>query len=319
MKQSERFLSFATRATRKRRISEVAELASRPNRFFGRFVSDMEKFRFSEVAEEPYDETMLKIIEQMRPLRDTFIGFADQISQVSLSSNEIDLIHDGLERLAQLQFRPWNITSFQITDWDNYRFVNYELILYLVTKFVQHGRFHDLAQLVDATYFYDSNTKRQAHSSIAVFDLHIATLEERRKNRLQLNRVSVTADLIRSRTEGSGVSFRALVESDQLLYYLTLLNPSEGGEFQREKIWFPRLSVFASNHEGNALLHKLISRRHFTRVKDLFGVNTTQELEEKIIQASEKEAKYSQGFDSFYYSIAPLTQAIPLSELATVP
>jgi hypothetical protein len=152
-----------------------------------------------------------------------------------------------------------------------------------------------------------------------MFNQYVATLEERRKTRLQLRRVSVTADVIKARAEGSGVRFDRLVEADLLLHYLTLLLPPKDTDFWQGEIWFPRLSPFASDLEGIPVLQRLVSRRYFERVKVLFGVATPQELRERIQQALEREAAYRQGVNTFSYEIVPLIKAIPVDRLASVP
>ena len=287
--------------------------------FFEQFLVDMEAFRFKAVEGEPYDETMMKLIEQMRPLRDSFIEFVSKLARSSLNTEDIDLLHDNLERLGQLQFRPWDVRSYQTTDWDNYRFVCYELMLHLVATLIRYGRFNEMAHIVDATYFYDSTVKRQTYGGVELFNQYVATLEERRKTRLQLRRVSVTADVIRARTEGSGISFDKLVEADLLLHYLTMLLSPKEADFPQSGIWFPHLSPFASHLEGIPLLQRLASRRFFERVKVLFGVATSEELREKIQRALEREAAYRQGVNTFYYEIVPLARAIPIDRLTSAP
>lgn len=287
--------------------------------FFVQFPLDMVQFRFREVAGEPYDETMMKLIEQMRPLRETFITFVDKLFRSGLNDDEIEALHDSLERIGQFQFRPWDVMQFQSTDWDNYRFFCYELILYVVATFIRYGRYNEVAQIVDTTYFYNSNTKRQTDGGVAMFNQYVATLEERRKNRLQLRRVSVTADLIQARAQGGAVSFDNLIEADLLLHYMTLMSPPRDTKYWQGDVWFPRLSTFASDLEGIPLLQRLISRQYFDRLKTLFRVATPTELEEKVEQALERETSYRQGADSFYYQIVPLARAIPINRLASVP
>lgn len=290
------------------------------NDFFQPFLRELEKYRFTPVDGELYDETMMKLIDRMKPLRDAFVQFVDNLARSDLSEAQLDHLHDNLERLVQLQYMPSGVTYYRETDYDNYRFISYELALSLVAALIRYGRFYEIAQLVDATYFYERIIARNAYAGIALFNSHyIRSLEEMRKVRLQLNRVSLTADVIKARAEGGPLSFDELIEADLLLHYLTLLRePREPNPWQPE-VWFPRLSPFAEHLAGIPVLRKLVSRRHFERVKVIFNVESPKELKVLVDKASQREATYRQGMDTFHYVISPLERAIPVDRLASVP
>ena len=255
----------------------------------------------------------------MKPLRDVFVWFAERLARAELSQADHDLLHDYLEKVAQFQFRPFDVTQYNEYDWDNYRFICRELVLCLIAALLKHGKYAHVATLVDSTYFYDSNTKRQAHTGIDLFDNYIRSLDDVRNVRLRLRRVSVTADMIKERAEGDAISFDELLCADLLLHYLTFLRADATDHFWQSQVWFPRLSPYATFYESIPILERLISRRHFERVKVLFRVDTPAELRRAVEQAVHERSGYYSGLSTFEYEIPQLTHAIPLDQLASMP
>lgn len=289
------------------------------SQFFEQFIEDLKGFRFKPVKDEHHDETIVKLIEQMRPLRDSFIAFTYDLARRSLTQEDLDMLHDCLEKLAQFQFRPAEyMGEYRDSDWDNYKFFNYELMLYLVAILVRFGKFGDVASVVNATYFYDSSSGQTKYLGVNLFNEYVRVLDDQRNRRLQLNRVSVTADMIKSRAEDSGVEFNELLEADLLLHYVTFSKVTDEMPNWRWQVWFPRLTPYASRHETLPVLAKMVSARHFERVKVLFDISKPEELKAKVESLNDKIAEYYQGV-TFNYSIPMIGTAIPLDNLATVP
>lgn len=302
------------------RLSAPQTTADSIARFFDQFLADLESFRFKSVVDEPYDDTIMNLIEGMRPLRDSFIMFASYLSQSELSDADLDQLHDYLERFAQFQFRSFDVSRHYDYDWDNYRFICYESFLYLTAALVRRGKFGVLAEIVHSTYFYDSNLKRQVYSGIGgLFNSYILSLDGMRNSRLNLRRVSVTADLMKTRAEGTGVPFDDLVRADLLLHYLTFLQADVKATSWQSDVWFPFLSPYAANFESIPILQRLVSIRQFNRVKILFDVDSPDVLRDAIERAGTEKSEYYPATGRFQFSIPQLAYAVPLDRLASVP
>lgn len=286
--------------------------------YFEQFLADLREFRYHAIKDEPQDETMMKLIERMQPLRDSFIVFANRLARMNLSEEDLDLLHDFLERVAQFQFRPADVQVSRDSDWDNYKFFSYEMMLHFVAILIRFGKYAVVERLVKATYFITKSSGEIGHSGIVIFNNHQASLDQHRNARLELKRVSVTADTIKARAVGSGNEFDSLIEADLLLHYITFLNADGSKGVWKWGVWFPRLTPFTPYSDSTPIFQKLVSKRHFERVKNLFGVKTPEELRQKIEQADQKMTEYYDGI-SFNYSIPMLNAVIKLDSLATVP
>lgn len=300
-------------------VSSTTLMSGLISDFFDRFLIDMDKYHISVVNDEPYDETMVKLIESMRPLRDVFVDFATKLAGVGLNDEELDLVHDYLSKMAQYQNRPYRLQEYRDADFDNYKFFCYEAVLYFVAVFISKGRFKEIAYLVNSTYFFESSTGLTDHGGINIFNEYPRSLEEIRNQRLKLNRVSIVADMIRSRAEGSSVDFDALLEADLILHYVTFLHivPRQDWNWNWS-VWFPRLSPFSSRTGNISLLEKMISKRFFERAKVLFDADTPQDLVDKAEQSKEKAAEYYRGM-GFRYNVSPIYTLIKIDNLASVP
>jgi hypothetical protein len=287
--------------------------------FFEAFLGEFDGFRLKQVSDEPFDDAVTKLIEQMKPLRDIFAQFAQRLARARLTREDHDELHDYLEKIAQFQFLPAGVSYYHEYDWDNFRFLCYELFTILIAVLIKRGKYADAAAVVDSTYFYESNTDRHAHAGIDLFNNYNRSLDDVRNRRLQLRRVSVTADLIKERAEGSAPPFSDLVTTDIMLHYLTFLRANVPTVSWQSEIWFPRLSPYSTHHDGLPILRKLSSARHFERVKILFGVDTPGELKQLIERAMDEKSSYYQAMSTFDFPIPNLMRAIPLGQLATMP
>lgn len=148
---------------------------------------------------------------------------------------------------------------------DNYRFFNYELFLSFVSIMLKNERFDILSEVIGADFCILSNRfGRQVKAlNFTEFQKYNYTLDYYKKGVENSNAISETANLMESY---AGSKFAAWVESDILLYYLSLLyNHSQTNSFH----WYPTLSIYNHCFE---ILPKLVSERYFEKAKILFGV-----------------------------------------------
>jgi hypothetical protein len=89
----------------------------------------------------------MRSLEKMLPLRDDFIEFTLTLFKYQ-ESIDLDQLHGFWERLIALTVRPESVQSWRETDFDNYRFFNYELVLSFISlllrlrKVCGSGAFH---------------------------------------------------------------------------------------------------------------------------------------------------------------------------------
>lgn len=280
--------------------------------YFDTFLDNLEEFRISKVeVGENLDELVVQSIQKMLPLRDDFIKFANIVFR---HSEKIDneLFKDFFERLIAFQFLPENHTGSHFKEqFDNYYFFIYELFLHFIATLLNLKKYKTISYLVNCEYFYSLHGKLN-HLNYAVLNRHCRSLDEIRKNRLNLNRISITADLIKERTSNSTVSFDEVLQIDLLLYYLSLFN--QGDWFRG---WFPRTSVYIEVWGiSTDFFARLISKKHCEKVLCFFDVKNIDELKEKLKKLMEIQKE--SGHQSFDYRIPFIGDLIKIEEVSSV-
>ncbi len=280
--------------------------------FLETFVASLEDFRLPSPAGEGCDDKVADSIERMLPLRNDFIDFTLMLFKYR-DTVDLDPLHEFWEKLIPFIFRPEPVQSWTEVDFDNYRFFNYELMLSFITILLRLKKYSDAGYFIYSQYFHRSDTGEQRQSSIEIFNRHVRSLDEYRNNRLGLRRVSVTADLIKARAIHKEVRFEDLQQTDLVLHYVLQLR---GDRFE----WFPRTSVYGGRGSGIDLFGRMVSERHFEKMKALFDVNTVDELkslvEQSVARRKSNRIPYTGLWD---YNIMPIENVIDVEKLATTP
>ncbi|MBS1717816.1 MAG: toll/interleukin-1 receptor domain-containing protein [Armatimonadetes bacterium] len=279
--------------------------------YFDQLLIDLETFRMKSPGADDVDSEVMLLIEQMRPLRDGFISFATTLAGQPLSSNDVDALHDNLERLAQLQFHDPTSKLRYALSLDQFKFFVYEVFICLVAVFVRRGRYSELGKILSSTYFYRYEHGDLHPDGVNVFNEYVESLDSLHNRRMGSKRISITADFIKQRCEGSGLEFDELIDADLLVHYASVLN---GGPV----IWFPRLSVYAKYSRTVPVVTKMISKAYFERVKCLFGVDTLDELKLLMSNASERATLFY-GNLRYGHNVTPVSRIIDFDKVATIP
>jgi hypothetical protein len=280
--------------------------------FLETFVSSLEDFRLTGGAIVGFDDKVASSIEKMLPLRDDFIDFTFILFKYR-DSVDLDQIHEFWEKLAAFTFRPEHLGSWSEVDFDNFKFFNYELMLNFMAVLLQLKRYQEAGFFLHSQYFYRSSTNQLKQSGVGILNRYVQSLDQFRNNRLGLNRVSVSADLIKARATRKDVSFGSIRETDLILYYITELRGARVG-------WFPRTSVYVSHGSSIDLFDRMVSKRHFERVRTLFGIDTIDELDALVDAYVARQSNNNQGSVAMLdYNISSLEYVIVPKQIGTTP
>ena len=283
--------------------------------YFSEFLALLKEFTTKPNEGEHFDDALIRSIEGMQPLRNDFIDFVLNVFKYDDKAN-LEEFHNFFERLVSFQFKPVEINQWREIDYDNYRFFCYELFLYFITTLLNLKRYKEVSYFINNQYFFKrDNMNELVYEGPTIFNRYIVGLDEIRKNRLKLNRVSITADLIKERANRSDISFNQLIQTDLILHYLTALGITD----DPMQWWFPRCSVYHSHWSSIELFERLISKKHFEQIKVLFDVSTKEDLKKKIdgyIQTlNQRGGRY---YNNFYYRIPNITEVIKVDNIATI-
>jgi hypothetical protein len=117
---------------------------------------------------------------------------------------------------------------------------------------------------------------------------------DHRNSRLNLNRFSIKADLIKENVNSKYLNFEEQKQADLIMYYVScLLYNSESYYYP---LWYPTLYIYG--HSKDILFEKMISKRIFDNAKLVLGVMDLEELKNKMneIKDKDQELRISQGY-----------------------
>ncbi len=261
------------------------------------------------------DDLVISRIEGLKLLRNDFVSFLETIFTYS-SQFDLDKFISFIEKILEMIMKqesfkyPRRTIGHYMSD--QYKFFYNEIFLYLTAVMIDKEKFKELGAVLNTGFviFNERASKTESYSFL-LFNQHAESLDKLRNERLQMRRVSITADLIKQRADLPKYTFDKLRECDVLLYFIGIMENETENQWLWKK-WFPQTTVY---HLYNLpLLEKLISKRHFEKLKPLFNVNTIEELKAKVDKAIEIKADKLRRFN---HDFPYINQAFNFEKIGT--
>lgn len=295
-------------------VSEKSNYQVFVNEYYSSFLHSLSDFAISqeEIQKNAHiDEAVFNKIDELKVLRDDYIRFVDLIFNYSAQFN-VDSFISFLEKLLSFLFsnegNNFPSNTFGYLKIDQYRFFYYEILLYTAVILIEKEEYSILSIILNSGFVtYDSRLNKTEVYSITSFNHYIESLDKYRNERLNLNRVSVTADLIKQRADHQLYTFDKVREADALLYYISVVGQQEQSDWNR---WFPRTTIYTIHNLQ--IIDKLISLRYFDKIKPLFNVNNVEELKEKV---EEVILKNFDNIQRYYIRLPKINQVFDFTKI----
>lgn len=244
--------------------------------FLEEFYINLKQFKIEIETREVYDfgKKICENIIQYTPLRNDYLIFIDKLTKNGVQYDE-DLLVNFFEDLTQLNTPEDNTTSWTDHLFDNFRFIIYEIFLYTITIGLRNENYKFVHNMLYSSYFtkdrYD-NPRNEA-KTYSAFYCYLEIIKHYYKETYSKDYFSPGADLLITRIP-EGLTKKHIVQADLLCYYAGVLSDIR---------WFPQTYVYDTSGRFE-LFYKMVSMKHFEKVKSLFGVNTLIELKTKLIE-----------------------------------
>ncbi|MBE0662819.1 MAG: TIR domain-containing protein [Bacteroidales bacterium] len=249
-------------------------------------------------------------INSYTPLRNDYIIFLDKLFKSELEF-DIDIFIKFFEKLPILKAPQDNRSSWSPSEFDNFRFFIHETFLYTIAAGLKNEKYKFIEEILYSGYFcqdkYSSKSEPQRFDALYNY---VETFDKYYKETYSKNFISPMADLVIKRLP-ENISKDDLINADLLCHYISVIDNLR---------WFPITYIYGLRDEGKfELFNRLVSQRHFEKVKTLFNVQTIKELQDKIkaIKEADKNPErihYSGLFDS----VAPIYQLIDIEKIGTI-
>jgi hypothetical protein len=136
-------------------------------------------------------------------------------------------------------------------------------------------RFHEANLLLTHQYYLPGNSDygRDVMVSFIAFREHMRSLRHR-NDRLKLNRLSVRADMLETRSKNSGIEFRYLMQADFVLFMRAEV---ESEDFYSR--WWPETLLYVGRfHSAFEIFARSVSKKYFDKVKCLLAIEKPEDL-----------------------------------------
>ncbi len=241
------------------------------------------------------------------PLRNDYIVFIDKLLKSELEF-DIEILIKFFEKLPLLKDPQESRGSWSPREFDNFRFFIHEIFLYTIAVGLKNEKYKFIEEILYSSYFfqnkYDSRNepKRfdELYNYVEIFDQYYNQTYSK-------NLLSPMADLMLARIP-EGMSKDNLIDADLLSYYVGVLENIR---------WFPITYVYRTRGKFE-LFDRLISVRHFDKVKCLFAVNSPKEFKDKLNDLKENDKNPERiGFPNSFDKVIPIYRLIDIEKIGT--
>ena len=303
-------------AIKKINLSDLDEKGIPIREFLDLYIEAMKQFYDSNISEEKYMRYFSEMKEYRNAFLDHLTAFSDMEHFGAIMADEFERLYNNLCNIET--FKPGSC-SCGYDEFDLFKLHIWELYVCTMTYMLHYEMYQDINEMLVHTYFLRRHPLEGEIDSVSYerFRFHSRMLEERIKPKLEgeLGRkYTLTGHYIVTDREYKPIySAKAMAEADLFLYQvyngLNLEKLSDG------IAWFPTLYAYADQY--NSMWKRLISKRFCEKILPVFGVNTIQELKERISKCVPDRSYHYSG--AWPGGARAILSWLKLDDVATLP
>ena len=248
-------------------------------------VSDnLKKFSIKPVEGEDFSESLLESIKNLESVKDELLEFLNLAILYKEDPSLYEYLFEFFEGILKYNFPLPEMESYDVRRFENFKFFNHELFIYLIAFLIKYKRFNTARRFfLEQKYFIPSNASlgRKAMRDYSVFYCYSKVLEEANKKSKRWG-LSPTAVLFNQRATFAEVSFDDFMQADFVLFVYSMLHHQEYSQ------WYPISLVYAGWRNVFEIFLRVESEKGKENLKELFGVESTSELKEKFDLGTER-------------------------------
>jgi hypothetical protein len=272
-----KFETFRDAITKGKKFSVVAS-----REFLNAFLETFDEFTIT--ATDGIDEAVLRSIEDFKPYRDEFIEYFRMICLYGEGDEYYEQAFDFFEKAIGYWYLITGANPYHETQSDNYKFFVQELFIYSMAILIQNRKYDQLNLFLDEKYYINKSGNLEAVDFTEMNWHNIQSLDVFRKRRLNLNQISVTADIMKGRADVPQVPFEEVMQTEFILTLRSLFGdirpPWTPTTLVNKMSWFPDQPPFG-------IFVRAEAQRHMQHLCNILNVKSRDELIEKFESANE--------------------------------
>ena len=238
--ESETSQSVPTLFLEIKRILRVDAIEKKPHlivEFFSEVAESLNKTNFHGEQAQPSDDDVLENIQSFLPILKEFNSVFSSLVEI-FPENLNRFVRDFIEKSHGHCYPKISVNMYYLDQFAPGKFIIQELILYISAAYFRCERYKEFDDLFNSGIILNNGDSKDLGNILELYE-HMQILDVRRKQRLNLNRASITADLIKERSESCGASFEELSQADIIIFLRDEFN--SGG-------WYPRTVVYLNDY-----------------------------------------------------------------------
>lgn len=249
-------------------------------------ISELKQLAPIRAEAEPFDETVVRAVEAMRP-------YLRQLNELQLAIARSDgsavgeLIHIN-ELIAELMWRPTHVTQWFEDDFDAYKIISYEAFLSFVAILLSEKRY-DLVGTVLSHPYYVRRSDGMSGPSTSSFDILFQFPESisQRNRRLATNKTDPLADFVNETYKSSYPPMADIIQADLVIYLRAAVDKDAVGYYAG---WYPHTILYADRFRPSELFARSESVSFFESwAPKVFGKITVGKLKEEMEKMNSRE------------------------------
>lgn len=307
---------LGTSTYQKRAIEAIRSTRSNAAAMLGEYLSklleELEKFRLSGSNVDNFEDDVLKSVADFLPYRDEFLE-AMSVVAVFMANDDAGIqIHRFLEGLISYMNQPSWTGSWSSWDFDNYRFISYEMYLGLLAILVRHEQFPLMQLIIDKEYFVGNipGLENSEMMGPEVFMHHLESFEAANQ-KSSTRKITKVGDILHDRSKHTYYEFRHLCTADVMLHIRTRLQ-SRG--FMH---WYAVTPIYLHYSRSSLeVFARCRSKAYFDKIRPILGVAGAAEFKQFI---SNLQNTGNDNFGRGYGRGMPLSSLVNIENVATAP
>jgi hypothetical protein len=277
--------------------------------FFEEFFENLKEFEIKNISNQaaPASKEIYENLTQYLPLKN---DYTDMLTKLSKNTGEfdVDLVIKLFEKTPTLLYPQGDAGSWMGHQFDNFKFITHELFVSTVAIFLKYERYDYLDHILNTGYFLKNKYARNADSSpFYVFYKYIETIDAHYEQ-LKGHKVgNVQADIMLSRLPAN-LSKAEFINGDMLCYYIDEFNHHE---------WYPVTYIYGEDSRQFDFFNRLVSRKHFEKVKAIVQVETIEELKHRLSEIKKRNDESPVRYN-LRSRITPIDTLIKIESIGTI-
>ncbi|MBA5708202.1 hypothetical protein DT037_14135 [Pseudomonas fulva] len=233
------------------------------------FSSNLERIRLETNHDTQFDDQVLNSINEFTTARNELLQVVTNAIRYLNQLETGNILHSFLESTLKYQDCPPGKSSWNDTEFDNFRFIIHELFLYVTSICLKHNKLDIVKTLLNKQYYIKERGSEAYLAGFECFYKDVGSLEYRNR-RLELGRTSFSADVTKDNNKACGIDFNDLMQTDFLLFARSQIHSVH---------WWPKTLVYLGHYPGAfEIFTRSTSTQYFENLKLLLNVQNKNEL-----------------------------------------